>query len=75
MYISQMFAIDIYVLLKCVSSNNFINTIGKYPIGLVFFVGIFNVIRVALITGPLQTTDLRNLRKTWVSYAPRHVSD
>ena len=51
-------------------SNNFIDTIGKYPIGLSFFVGIFSVIRVILITGLLQTTDQRKLRKTWVSKAP-----
>ena len=57
------------------SSNNFINTIGKYPIGLVFFVGIFNGIRVILITGLLQTTDQKKLRKTWVSKAPGHVCD
>ena len=57
------------------SSNNFINTIGKYYIGLVFFAGIFNGIRVTLITGHLQMNDQRKLRKTWVSKAPGHVSD
>ena len=51
------------------SSNNCINTIGKYPIGLVIFVGIFNVIRETLITCLLQTTDQRKLRKKWVSKA------
>ena len=51
------------------SSNNCIDTIGNYPISLVFFVGIFNVIRETLITCLLQTTDRRKLRKTWVSKA------
>ena len=52
-----MFAIDIYVQLRRVKLKYFINNIGKYPIGLVFFVCIFNVIRATLITGLLQTTD------------------
>ena len=46
------------------SSNNFINTIGKYSIGLVYFAGFFYVIREILITCLLQTTDQRKL--TWV---------
>ena len=45
------------------SSNNSINTIGKFPIGLVFFVGMFTVNRVTSITDLLQTTDQRNLEK------------
>ena len=39
------------------------------------FVGIFNGIRVTLITGLLQTTDQGKLRKSRVSNVPRHVSD
>ena len=47
-------------------SNNFINSIGKYPIGLGFFVGMFNVIRVSLIISLLQKTDQKkNLEKHW----------
>ena len=45
------------------SSNNCIDTIGKYPISLVFCVAIFKVSRVKLMYKPLQTTDKENLVK------------
>ena len=54
------------------------NTIGKYPISLVFCeqeLLFFKVSRVPFITGHLQTTDGRNLSKSWVSKATRHVPD
>ena len=59
----------------CKAQNISLILLEKCPIGLVFFVGIFNFIRVTLIIGLLQTTEQRKLRKTWVSKAQGHVSD
>ena len=57
------------------SSNNFINTIGKYPLSIIFYAAIFKASWVALITGHLQTTDQRKLSKSLVSEATRYVPD
>ena len=74
-YTPQMSQIGVKSSSNMLSSNNFINTIWKYPISLVLCVAIFKVSRVTLITGHLQTTDQRNLSKIWVSKATRHVPD
>ena len=71
-----MFAIDIYICLAETCKAQIISLILlEYIILVLSFCRYFNVIKGTLITGLLQTTDERKLRKASVSKALGHVSD